>query len=50
MTREIAMDIINNPEAFVNEIIRNHGQDSMQYIMAIAMVREVNNQLKEVQL
>lgn len=44
MTRKIALDIINNPQSFIDEIVRNHGTDSIQYVFAMNIVREINNQ------
>lgn len=43
--REITKEIINTPESFLQEIINNHGKDSMQYVMAEAMVNEIKHQL-----
>ena len=41
MTKAITMDIINDPQAFINEVVRNHGTDSIQYSWAKTVVSEV---------
>lgn len=43
--KELTMYIVKNPQAFIDEIVRNHGTDSTQYIMAIITVREIEYQL-----
>jgi hypothetical protein len=48
MSREMTRYIINNPQAFIDEIIRNHGTDSTQYIMAISVVTEVKYQMARI--
>jgi hypothetical protein len=45
MSRELTQYIIKNPQAFIDEIVRNHGTDSTQYIMATSMIREIEYQL-----
>lgn len=47
MSRELIKEIISNPNGFINEIINNHGIDSMQYVMAVNAVREVEFKLSQ---
>lgn len=40
--REMVLDMVTNTEAFYAEIARSNGANSMQMIMARAMVAEIN--------
>lgn len=48
MSREMTQYIINHPQAFIDEIVRNHGTDSTQYIMAISVVTEVKYKMAHI--
>lgn len=49
MTEELTREIILNPKNFINEIVKNHGVDSMQYVMAVNVVREAQFKLSQLQ-
>lgn len=47
MSNEMVMDIIKDPQAFINEIVRNHGASSIQHSWAVTAVREVQAQVNK---